>query len=88
MRAKTYQLPNVGVLEPQLEPQKIEECWSLIKAAKSKDITHNDKLAGNITKSLRMDHESKLINTMTQSMIAAYEKAFSKPYQLQVSAPN
>jgi hypothetical protein len=78
--------PNPGYLTYNLNKDTMDFLWARIDKAKEMDSVVNDRLAGNITKSLDMGlHDLGPIAEIVIPLCEEYVKQFSQPYHNQVA---
>ena len=77
--------PNVGVVEAQLPEDVVENIWTVIKEAREQPEDMKPELAGNISKSIRLDGDSPLlkefVTELLPSFIESHIDAYGAPWR-------
>ena len=73
MEVETFarHFPNLGVIETKLSKNIVDNLWKLLEESKKQPDDMRENLAGNISKSLRLDSRSPLLDEFTKKVLPA-----------------
>jgi len=77
--------PNVGVVEAQLPEDVVDNIWKVVNEAREQPEDMKPELAGNISKSIRLDGDSPLlkefVGELLPSFIQSHIEAYGPPWR-------
>ena len=72
--------PNVGVVEGQLPEDVVDNIWKVVNEAREQPEDMKPELAGNISKSIRLDGDSPLLKEFLGELIPSFIQSHIEAY--------
>ncbi len=80
MKIISKELPNFGLLETKLDKKIIINLFELIEKAKKDDNSFNNQLVGNISSSLTINDDNKILNPILLNLVSFYKDKYGDPH--------
>ena len=80
MKIINKDLPNFGLLETKLDKKIVSNLFELIEKAKKDDNSFNNQLVGNISSSLTINDDNKILHPILLNLVKFYKDKYGDPH--------